>query len=289
MRRVSVNPLPYWMTGTTSIKTRENVGKALADLTRAGFTAMKADVLAGMTPREYGDWLASFGVRPAVSMFMSTFDRARPLADDIRDARLFASQQTALGLDTTMICAIFVNERTETPAVGHAFDEGRLQNVIEDIASVSDTLVSEGLKPLLHPHVGGWIETEYEVVSVLEALGPQRLRFGPDTGHLAWAGMDPADFINRYAERVGAVHVKDVFPDYLDSAAFAGMSYAGVTSTKRLWAEPGSGIIDLAAIFDALPDFTGEWMIEVDVPSVATPYESLVSSYEWAAGFFGER
>ena len=56
--------------------------------------------------------------------------------------------------------------------------------------------------------------------------GPDVIGVGPDTGHLRWAGIDPAPFIRRYADRMGGIHIKDCFPDYLSPPrAAAGMSY----------------------------------------------------------------
>ena len=77
-------------------------------------------------------------------------------------------------------------------------------------------LQSEGVRPLHHSHVGGMFETEEEIVALLDGLGPDEIDFGRDTGHLRWAGIEPAAFIRRYADRLGGIHIKDVFPDYLN-------------------------------------------------------------------------
>ncbi|HEX5906759.1 MAG TPA: sugar phosphate isomerase/epimerase, partial [Propionibacteriaceae bacterium] len=104
-----------------------------------------------------------------------------------------------------------------------------------------------------------------------------------DTGHLRWAGVDPAAFIRRYADRIGGIHIKDCFPDYLDSAARVGVSYHELSATKRLWAEPGRGVVDFDAVVAAMPeDYDGDYMIEVDEPSVDSRYESHKLSFEWA-------
>ena len=53
--------------------------------------------------------------------------------------------------------------------------------------------------------------------------------------------------------------------------------------TKRLWAEPGLGVVDFDAVLAAIPaDYDGDFMIEVDVPSVESRFESHRISYEWA-------
>jgi inosose dehydratase len=82
---------------------------------------------------------------------------------------------------------------------------------------------------------------------------------------------------------MGGIHIKDCFPDYLDPKSRAGMSYHEVQATKRLWAEPGRGVVDFAAVVAAVPDdYDGDFMIEVDQPSVESKLESHRISFAWA-------
>ena len=61
------------------------------------------------------------------------------------------------------------------------------------------------------------------------------------------------------------------------------MSYHEVQDTKRLWAEPGRGVVDFAAVLAAIPaDYDGDFMIEVDEPSVESRLESHRISFQWA-------
>ena len=65
-------------------------------------------------------------------------------------------------------------------------------------------------------------------------------------------------------------------------------SYHEVTATKRLWAEPGLGVVDFDAVLAAIPeDYDGDFMIEVDHPSVESRYESHRISFEWAKTALG--
>ena len=60
-------------------------------------------------------------------------------------------------------------------------------------------------------------------------------------------------------------------------------AYPELMATQRLWAEPGLGVIDFDAVLAAFPDdYDGDFMIEVDHPSVASRYESYRISFEWA-------
>jgi inosose dehydratase len=280
VNRIAANPIPYW---STAGKTGEVFEEAFRDFQEIGFTAVKADVPDGMTAAEYAAWIAGYGLAPALSLFSSPFDETVDMGAEVERAKRFAGEQTALGLDRTMISSMAVPARMAQPAVGAGYDEGRLTRAIDNCGTVCRVLAAEGLRPLHHSHVGGVFETEAEIVRLLDELGPDVIGFGPDTGHLRWAGIEPAAFIRRYADRMGGIHIKDCYADYLTPESRAGLSYHEVQRTKRLWAEPGRGVIDFGAVLAAIPaGYDGDVMIEVDEPSVATKRESHRISYEWA-------
>lgn len=278
--RLAANPIPYW---TRDGKTTDVFDRAFADFADIGFTAVKADVPEGMPVAEYARWIASYGLAPSVSLFSSPFDNTIDMATEVDRAKRFAADQLALGLDRTMVSSMAVPARMAKPAVGADFDEDRLALAIENCGVVCEALSQEGLRPLHHSHIGGVFETEEEIVRLLDTLGANVIGAGPDTGHLRWAGVDPAAFIRRYADRVGAIHIKDCFDDYLDPQDRQGMGYREVGATKRLWAEPGLGVVDFAAVVAAMPaGYDGDYMIEVDEPSVDSRYDSHKMSFDWA-------
>lgn len=277
MSRIAANPIPYW---ATAGKTRAVFAAAFADFQEIGFTAVKADVPEDMSAAEYREWISSFGLRPSLSLFNSPFDETVEPADEVEKAKRFAATQVELGLDRTMVSSMARPERLAQPAVGAGFDESRLARAVDLCGEVCRALRAEGLWPLHHSHVGGVFETEYEITRLLDDLGPDVIGAGPDTGHLRWAGVEPAAFVRRYADRLGGIHIKDVFPDHLGRR---GLSYHELTASKRLWAEPGLGVVDFDAVLAAIPPgYDGDFMIEVDEPSVASKKESHRMSFAWA-------
>jgi inosose dehydratase len=131
--------------------------------------------------------------------------------------------------------------------------------VIDQVGAAAEAITAEGVRPALHPHVGTWIETEPEVESVLAGVPNTVLGFGPDTGHLTWAGMDAVAVMGRHAVRIAAVHVKDVRLDQAEEAHAAGADYNGSTrGPNQVWTEPGRGDVDLVGALATLPaDFAG--------------------------------
>ncbi len=282
--RLAANPIPYWSRNGRVDKSKEVFDGAFADLAAIGFTAVKADVPDGMAAQDYLPWISGYGLAPALSLFSSPFDETVDIKTEVERAKRFAATQVQLGLDRTMVSSTAIPARLTSPAIGADFNPDRLALAIENTGITCQILQSEGLRPLLHSHVGGVFETEQEVVAVLDELGPDVLGFGPDTGHLRWAGIDPAPFIARYADRVGGIHIKDCFPYYLDGAAAGrGLSYAQLQATKRLWSEPGLGVVDFEAVLAAMPqDYDGDYMIEIDEPSIDSRLESHRISFDWA-------
>jgi len=229
----------------------------------------------------YRELIDGYGLAPALSLYNSPFDETVDEADDLESAKRFAEAQASLGLDRTMVSSMAVPARLARPAVGADYDENRLARAIERCGRVCEVLQAGGVRPLHHSHIGGVFETESEIVRLLDDLGPDVIGVGPDTGHLRWAGIDPAAFVARYADRIGGIHIKDCFPDYLDHTDER--SYHGLAETKRLWAEPGRGVVDFDAVLRALPaDYDGDLMIEIDEPSVESRYESHRIAFEWA-------
>jgi inosose dehydratase len=280
VNRVAANPIPYWKDAG---KTRAVFDRAFRDFQEIGFTAVKADVPDGMSPAGYAEWIAGYGLAPSLSLFNSPFDETVDMAAEVERAKRFAAGQVALGLDRTMISSMSLPARLAAPGVGAGFDEDRLDRAVDNCGTVCRVLRAEGLWPLHHSHVGGVFETEAEIVRLLDDLGRDVIGFGPDTGHLRWAGIEPASFIRRYADRLGGIHIKDCFPDFLDPSSRLDMSYGEVQATKRLWAEPGLGVVDFAEVLAAIPPgYDGDFMIEVDEPSVPSKKESHRISYEWA-------
>jgi inosose dehydratase len=285
--RLAANPIPYW--GPRG-KSREVFEEAFADFQRIGFTAVKADIPEGMTAGQYAEWIAGYGLAPSLSLFSSPFDETVELADVIEDARAFGAAQASLGLDRTMLSSMSVPARMETPALGADFSQDRLDRAIEGAGRVCEVLIAEGIRPLHHSHVGGVFETEHDITSLLHALGPDLIGVGPDTGHLRLAGIDPAAFITRYRDRIGGIHIKDVYPDFLDGNRGGELDYRTQNRSGRLWAEPGLGVLDFDAILAAMPDdYDGDYMIEVDWPSAENVYESHRLSFEWARDAIGPR
>ena len=204
-------------------------------------------------------------------------------ADIVTRATELAAALAELGVTEVFVASNMSLDapRVLQPARGAEPDEARLAIIVESLTAVATATQREGVTSCLHQHVGTWIEVEEEVEWILSRIDPTLLALGPDTGHHAWAGTDPASFIGRHPERVRALHVKDVRLSVAEQFRGSPAGYREVVAAG-LWAEPGRGELDLRAAIEALPDdFSGWAILEVDKPDLPTPQESARVSAEW--------
>jgi len=149
-----------------------------------------------------------------------------------------------------------------------------------------------GLATAFHPHGGGWIETPDEVDALLARTDPDLIGlvfdtahhvYGcgvPDEGGLAAAGID------RFAERIRTVHLKDCSADVAARARAEGWAYERAVRAG-LYCELGRGSVDFAAVLGALARFGyDDWLtVEQDVfPGMGTPLESARRNRAYLAG-----
>jgi len=109
----------------------------------------------------------------------------------------------------------------------------------------------------------GWHNHDFEFVALstgempidLIADADASLMLELDLGWVARAGLDPVAWIEKYAGRIAAVHVKDIAP-------------AGECAEEDGWADVGQGVLDWAAIHTALQTAgVDHYVIEHDNPS----------------------
>ena len=100
-------------------------------------------------------------------------------------------------------------------AAGHSDRAPRLspeawEGFMANLRAVCRRANEYGVRPVIHPHAGSYIEFEDEIAAVVRDIPYSLAGLCLDTGHLYYSGMDPAAYLRKYADRLDYVHFKDV-------------------------------------------------------------------------------
>lgn len=138
------------------------------------------------------------------------------------------------------------------------------------MTEVAERTLREGVRLVYHHHMGTVVQSEADIDALMAATGPS-VRLLLDTGHAAWGGADPAALAERYRERIGHVHAKDVRRTVMEQAARNDWSFLDAV-LAGVYTVPGDGTIDFRAVFGALPGYSGWVVMEAEQdPAKADP------------------
>jgi sugar phosphate isomerase/epimerase len=131
---------------------------------------------------------------------------------------------------------------------------------------ILDVFGEAGVRFALEVHPG---EIAYDTVTAARAIevldGRPEFTFNFDPSHLVWQGVDPVRFINRFADRIAHVHIKDVIRTLDGETGILG-SHLAFGAHGRGWdfRSPGRGEVDFEEILRALNriGYTGPLSVE---------------------------
>ncbi|MGV2989849.1 TIM barrel protein [Vibrio sp. E150_011] len=130
-------------------------------------------------------------------------------------------------------------------------DDEHWSIMMQTIREIAVIAAHYGVRPVVHPHAGGYIEYQDEIDKMLSDLTHREVGLCLDTGHLHYAGMDPAQSLVDYASRLEYVHFKDinqaVFSDVIEKKVGFWQACA-----QGVMCPIGEGVIDYAAVYSAL-------------------------------------
>lgn len=126
--------------------------------------------------------------------------------------------------------------------------EERQQNLLSCVNAIARRATDKGIECSYHPNspMGSVYRTEEDYKILLNGLDSSVIKYTPDVGHIAKAGMDPLSIVKQYRELINCIHYKDMYAD-------------------GRWAPMGEGIIDFTGITEYLKTtgFEG-WIIVED-------------------------
>lgn len=157
------------------------------------------------------------------------------------------------------------------------------QRVYQGLDRLSELAADAGIPAVYHHHMGTVVQSEAALDGLMANTSKLNLLF--DTGHLAFAGIDPARVQEKYIDRIAHVHLKNVRPNIVQQVREERLSF-GQAVRAGVYTVPGDpeGGVDYPPLLERLADhgYTGWFVIEAEQdPEKANPkeYASMARSY----------
>lgn len=142
-----------------------------------------------------------------------------------------------------------------------------------------------GIKLCFHHHMGTVVQTEKEIDRLMANTDPELFGLLFDCGHLAYCGEDYMSVLNKYADRIRHVHLKDIRPEKVEQVKREHLSFLqGVR--LGTFTVTGDGVIDFKPIFDVLEKtgYEGYVLVEAEQdPAIANPLEYAIKARKYIA------
>ncbi len=162
----------------------------------------------------------------------------------------------------------------------------------ERLTRLAERMRAEGLRLAYHHHMGTVVQTAEEVDELMRNTGAA-VGLLLDTGHLRFAGDDPAQVAVCHAKRIVHVHCKDLRPTVLARVLNRDSSFLDAV-VEGVFTVPGDGCIDYPSVLAPLAraGYAGWLVVEAEQdPVVANPLQYARMGHDYlervAADAFG--
>ncbi len=244
--------------------------RVLSEIAAAGYQWTELGPLGYMptAPQALQAELESRGLGVAGSFVFEPLHAEEGLAEIISIVRRTCTLIAAAGGHFLVVIDLVSPERAATAGRSsaairlNARQWRRFCNALWRVAGVARQ--EFGLTPVLHPHVGTFVEFEDEIDGIVETLCPH-LELCIDTGHCAYAGIDPIALFRRYRDQVSYLHLKDVEPVVHERVIREGLGFKAAIEAG-VFCPLGSGMVDFEGFAAALNEagFDGWATVEQD-------------------------
>lgn len=257
--------------------------RVLTEMAELGLGATEFGPL-GFLPLEPGDRasaLAKHGMDAVggffpIILYKDDFDPLPAVLTELKSYSASGAKTLVLSADTGLDG--YDTKRPELDAASWA-------TMFRNLERIKDAAAALGVTAVLHPHVGTMVETEADVMQILNG---STIKFCLDTGHMIIGGTDPVAFAEKYANRVAHSHLKDV------NLAVASLVQSGEITyyqgiLEGMYVPLGTGDVDVRSIVRSLisAGYDGWFVLEQDnvinkEPSVgAGPFADAKASVEF--------
>jgi inosose dehydratase len=157
------------------------------------------------------------------------------------------------------------------------------------MTALAERMQREGLRMAYHHHMGTVVQSAQDIDDLMANTG-DAVGLLLDTGHLTYAGDDPAQAAARHARRIVHVHCKDVRRDVLAHCRNRDSSFLNAV-LEGVFTVPGDGMVDYRSVLEpiARSGYQGWLVVEAEQdPAVAPPMKYATMGFQNLSALAGK-
>jgi inosose dehydratase len=281
--RLGINPLTWTNDDMPELGAATPLETCLAEGKQAGFAGFE---LGNKFPRDAA-MLRPIMARHGLDL-VSGWYGSRLLERDV-DAEM-AAAESHINLLSAMGCKVMVHAEVARAIHGEKTIPLSKRPVMTDadwaifaprITEFAKRLKARGLWLAYHHHMGTVIETQAEIDRLMALTSPE-VGLLLDTGHLTFAGGDPALAARQHAGRIVHVHCKDIRRAVLGEAKARDLPFLAAV-LEGVFTVPGDGCVNYPAVLKplAVAGYAGWLVVEAEQdPAKAHPLTYARMGYD---------
>ncbi|MGG3570178.1 TIM barrel protein [Priestia megaterium] len=120
-----------------------------------------------------------------------------------------------------------------------------------------------GVRSVIHPHAGGYIEFEDEIEKLLQDIPYEMAGLCLDTGHLYYSKMDSLEWLQKCSDRLDYIHFKDIDLNVYKQVMEERIRFFDACG-KGVMCPIGQGVIDYNSIHKLLKEINYHGYITIE-------------------------
>ena len=184
-----------------------------------------------------------------------------------------------------VIPEVWRHHKTGEPVENRELSAEQWKQKTEGLNELGRRILSEyGLHVQFHSHADSHIGYQPDIERLLESTDPEWVNLCFDTGHIAYYGGDCLELIDKYPDRIGYLHLKQVNPQIVEQVLDKDLSFPEAVRMGAM-IEPPLGVPDMPPLLEAVAGLGRdiEGIIEHDLypcaPDLPLPIAQRTKSY----------
>lgn len=156
------------------------------------------------------------------------------------------------GKHIVVIPDVWRHHKTGTPVEERELTPEQWKQMTEGLDELGRRILEEyGLQVQFHSHADSHVGYQPDIERLLESTNPEWVNLCFDTGHIAYYGGDCLELIQKYPDRIGYLHLKQVNPQVVEQVLNKDLSFPEAVRMGAM-IEPPLGVPDMPPLLEAV-------------------------------------